>query len=77
MIKIPSQEVLRILSSTLSEAIERNEEWRKDCHDESESEMCQKEADELDVAWHGLYNLINSIRDLADSFKNEKTLKNC
>ena len=73
MIKIPSQEVFRILSSTLSEAIERNEErrkeWRKDCQDESESKMCQKEADELDVAWHGLHNLINSIRDLADSVK--------
>ena len=54
----PSQEVLRILTSALSELGEMNHDWKKQISDEQELLNCEAEAAELEVAWKWLNETI-------------------
>ena len=54
----PSQEVLRILASALSELGEMNHDWEKQISDEQELLNCEAEAAELEVAWKWLNETI-------------------
>jgi hypothetical protein len=54
----PSQQVIRILSSALSELNEMNNDWNKQINDEQELINCEAEAAEIDVAWKWLNETI-------------------
>jgi hypothetical protein len=57
----PSEEIMRILASVLSQAFENNATWEDNANfngSEDEKSFCQKEARELDTAWNWLNTVI-------------------